>query len=199
VDQCVKNDSQNEVGLNVNILSIETAQNIYEITNNWNICTNEWLKDHIYKRALTIGYSKQTATYVTNVVSATWHGFYPGYIITFVTGGMLTELGRRIREQIRPHFLETNYQTMTNPMLFGLPISRVPKIFYDCVCYITTMVLMAYTTVPFQVFGLYETFAIWKNLYFIGHILMTLSVILLVTSTFAKSLKRDSLTSLDKA
>jgi lysophospholipid acyltransferase len=169
--------SQPEIGLNVNILEIETAQNIYQITNNWNICTNEWLKDHIYKRSIILGFKKQHSTYITNIVSALWHGFYPGYIITFVTGGMLTELGRLIRSQIRPYFLlknETNFD--------------IVKQIYDIICLFMVTILMAYTTVPFQVFGFWETYAIWYNLYFVGHILMGIAVVLLfIESTLNKN------------
>lgn len=161
-----------EVGLNVNILEIETAQNIYQITNNWNICTNEWLKDHIYKRSIILGFKKQHSTYITNIVSALWHGFYPGYIITFVTGGMLTELGRLIRSQIRPYFLSKNESKFD-----------ILKKMYDMICLFMVITLMAYTTVPFQVFGFWETYAIWYNLYFVGHIFMGIAVVLLFIET----------------
>jgi len=163
-NKCVKFD-----GCNVNIYQIETSQSIYEVTNNWNLCTNEWLKTHMYQRALTSGYSKQNATYITNMVSALWHGFYPGYILTFVTGGVLTELGRRIRNEVRPTFLATPFLKRT----------------YDIICTFVVMILIAYATIPFQLYALTPTFQVWANMYFVGHILMMGAVVLLVFARYA--------------
>ena len=142
-----------EYGNNVNICNVEFAQNVHEVTNNWNLCTNEWLKTHIYKALSDHGMSKTMATYSTNVVSALWHGFYPGYIMTFVTGGILTGLGRQVRKTIRPYFLS----------------NAVLKLFYDCICAVVMITLMTYSIVPFQVYTLTNSMKIWYNLMFIGH------------------------------
>jgi lysophospholipid acyltransferase len=148
--------TDNSIGLNVNPLSIEFAQNIYELTNNWNICTNEWLKEHIYKRAVKMNFSKQKSTYITNFVSAIWHGFYPGYMLSFIFTGMVTEIGRRIRSNIRPYFLHSKYV----------------KILYDIICIISMCILLAYLGIPFQVYSFSLSFKAWYNLYFIGHLML---------------------------
>lgn len=151
------------VGMNVSPFDIEFAQNAHQITNNWNLCTNEWLKVHVYQRAAKLGFSKQKSTYITNVVSALWHGFYPGYLMTFITGGVLTDLGRQIRKNVRPYFLE----------------NKVAKIVYDIVCTIVMMIIVGYTTLPFQVYSFYNSMLVWYRVYFIGHALIIGAYILL--------------------
>lgn len=145
-----------EYGNNINILNVEIAQNVHEITNNWNLCTNDWLKSHVYENAMSHGFSKQTSTYITNTVSALWHGFYPGYMLTFVSGGVMTDLGRKIRKTIRPFF----------------QINRFVKLFYDIVCTIMMWICIAYFTVPFQVYSFVDSIVIWYNCGFLGHVLM---------------------------
>jgi lysophospholipid acyltransferase len=152
-----------DFGINVKPLEIELAQNIYQITNNWNMCTNEWLKEHIYKRAITLKYSKQQSTYITNTVAALWHGFYPGYLLTFLFGGTVTELGRRIRTNIRPYFVNSYYV----------------KMLYDVLCIITMWILMPYLGLPFQLYSFGMSMSAWYNMYFIGHVILLISVVML--------------------
>ena len=72
---------------NINVMKVEFGQNFREILANWNICSANWLKTHIYTRMIQSGWSATVSTYTTNLVSAFWHGFYPGYYLSFITGG----------------------------------------------------------------------------------------------------------------
>lgn len=40
--------------------------------------------------------------YITNTVSAFWHGFYPGYYISFVKASLEIDMMRRLRAKARP-------------------------------------------------------------------------------------------------
>lgn len=70
---------------NVNPWGLETAQNVYGFLGSWNKNTNHWLKNYVYLRVTPKGkkpgFRASMATFVT---SALWHGFYPGYYLTFV-------------------------------------------------------------------------------------------------------------------
>ena len=70
---------------NVNPWGIESAQNSRAYLENWNINTNNWLRNCIYLRVTPKGkkpgFRASLATFVT---SAFWHGFYPGYYLTFI-------------------------------------------------------------------------------------------------------------------
>ena len=70
---------------NVNPWVIETAQNSRAYLENWNMNTNKWLRNYVYLRVTPKGkkpgFRASLATFAT---SAFWHGFYPGYYLSFV-------------------------------------------------------------------------------------------------------------------
>ncbi|WP_410961968.1 MBOAT family O-acyltransferase, partial [Salmonella sp. SAL4359] len=45
--------------------------------------------------------------YVTNLVSAFWHGFYPGYYIAFAKASFEIDIFRQLRGKFRPMFTKT--------------------------------------------------------------------------------------------
>ena len=75
---------------NVNPWGIETAQNSRAYLENWNINTNNWLRNYMYLRVTPKGkkpgFRASLATFTT---SAFWHGFYPGYYLSFVLGAFI--------------------------------------------------------------------------------------------------------------
>lgn len=68
------------------------------IFDNWNIQTQLWLRRIAYDRLST---GKTLGVFV---LSAFWHGFYPGYYMTFVLAAFSVYTGRGIRRKIRPFF-----------------------------------------------------------------------------------------------
>ena len=70
---------------NVNPWGIESAQNSRAYLENWNMNTNNWLRNYVYLRVTPKGkkpgFRASLATFTT---SAFWHGFYPGYYLSFV-------------------------------------------------------------------------------------------------------------------
>ncbi|PIO38567.1 hypothetical protein AB205_0181250, partial [Aquarana catesbeiana] len=65
---------------NLNIWNIEMASSFKMYVDNWNIQTAAWLKRVCYDRA------PKYRTGLTFLLSALWHGVYPGYYFTFITG-----------------------------------------------------------------------------------------------------------------
>jgi len=80
---------------NVSPLALETAQNNKELLEAWNQNTNKWLKNYVYLRVTPRGkkpgFRSAMATFIT---SAFWHGFYPGYYLTFITAGLVQTCGK---------------------------------------------------------------------------------------------------------
>ena len=70
---------------NINPWSVETAQNTRAYLGNWNMNTNSWLRNYVYLRVTPRtkkpGFRASLATFST---SAFWHGFYPGYYLSFI-------------------------------------------------------------------------------------------------------------------
>ncbi|CAB1342732.1 unnamed protein product [Coregonus sp. 'balchen'] len=77
---------------NLRIMDIEFATSFKMFLDNWNIQTAHWLKRVCYERC---PYNPTAATFI---LSAMWHGAYPGYYLTFLTGIVVT-LGARAIEQ----------------------------------------------------------------------------------------------------
>jgi lysophospholipid acyltransferase len=80
---------------NVNPWGVESAQNTRAYLGNWNINTNNWLRNYIYLRVTPRGkkpgFRASMATFVT---SAFWHGFYPGYYLTFVLASFVQTVAK---------------------------------------------------------------------------------------------------------
>ena len=80
---------------NVNPFGVELAQNSRAYLENWNINTNHWLRNYMYLRVTPKGkkpgFRASLATFVT---SAFWHGFYPGYYLSFVLAAFLQTVAK---------------------------------------------------------------------------------------------------------
>lgn len=74
---------------NVKIYKIVFSVRIKDYMENWNMSTHKWLKYYVFLRMLNKGQKVGlTPLLTTFVVSAIWHGFYPGYLIFFVAAGL---------------------------------------------------------------------------------------------------------------
>ncbi|KAG7224214.1 hypothetical protein INR49_019949 [Caranx melampygus] len=112
---------------NLRILDIEFATSFKMFLDNWNIQTALWLKRVCYERCPI------NPTAATFLLSAMWHGVYPGYYLTFLTGIVMTMAARAVRHNIRPYFL----------------VSDSYKCIYDVITWACTQVAISYTVVPF--------------------------------------------------
>jgi lysophospholipid acyltransferase len=141
------------------------------LCSNWNIQTALWLRRSIYVRispeyrpTMTPEEKKQaktaqgTATLLTFVVSAFWHGFYPGYYGTFVTLSLLNSCGRIGRRYLRP--------------LFHRP-SKLAKYvnLYHFLGWFTLIITVNYAAQAFQLYTLDKIYIAWSRVWFLGHIL----------------------------
>uniref|UniRef100_A0A8C4WXG3 Membrane bound O-acyltransferase domain containing 2b n=1 Tax=Eptatretus burgeri TaxID=7764 RepID=A0A8C4WXG3_EPTBU len=80
---------------NINIWNIETATSFKMFLDNWNTQTVRWLKFVCYDRL-----DKHT-TVATFMLSAAWHGVYPGYYFTFFTGILMSLSARVVRTLLK--------------------------------------------------------------------------------------------------
>ena len=54
------------------------------VVSHWNICTGVWLRRYVYERLTPKGKRPGFAQLMaTQLVSAIWHGLYPGYLLFF--------------------------------------------------------------------------------------------------------------------
>ncbi|KAL9133265.1 MAG: hypothetical protein Q9175_005558 [Cornicularia normoerica] len=140
---------------NVNPWGIESAQNSRAYLENWNMNTNNWLRNYMYLRVTPKGkkpgFRASLATFVT---SAFWHGFYPGYYLTFVLAAFLQTIAKNFRRHIRPFFFTPDGQRPT-------PY----KIYYDVLSYLATQMAFCFTTAPFVLLTLSDSLLVWIRVY----------------------------------
>ncbi|XP_025061520.1 lysophospholipid acyltransferase 1 isoform X2 [Alligator sinensis] len=142
---------------NLNIWNIETATSFKVYLENWNIQTAAWLKRVCYDRA------PFHPTALTFILSALWHGIYPGYYFTFLTGILITLAARAIRNNCRHYFLS----------------SEPLKVIYDIITWFVTQLAVCYTVAPFVLLAVEPTIKFYKSMYFHMHILGLLVLLVL--------------------
>ncbi|TMS11419.1 Lysophospholipid acyltransferase 1 [Larimichthys crocea] len=142
---------------NLNILGIETATSFKTFIDNWNIRTGIWLKAVCYDRA------PKHRLALTFVLSALWHGVYPGYYFTFITAIPITMAARAVRKCIRHYFLGHT----------GL------KMGYDIITWAATQLAICYTVMPFLLLAVEPTLVYYRSMYFHVHIISILAAIIL--------------------
>lgn len=80
---------------NIDAWKLETAQNSHGYLGSWNKNTNHWLRNYVYLRVTPKGkkpgFRASLATFTT---SAFWHGFYPGYYLSFVLGSFVQTVAK---------------------------------------------------------------------------------------------------------
>ncbi|RDW89440.1 MBOAT family protein [Coleophoma cylindrospora] len=151
---------------NVNPWGVETAQNTRAYLGNWNINTNNWLRNYMYLRVTPKGkkpgFRASMATFVT---SALWHGFYPGYYLSFVLASFVQTVAKNFRRYFRPFFLDPKTSKPTSL-----------KIYYDIFSYLVTQLAFSFTTAPFVLLTLSDSFLVWARVYFYAIIGTALSM-----------------------
>ncbi|GAA5976711.1 hypothetical protein JCM5350_006728 [Sporobolomyces pararoseus] len=178
---------------NVRISSIELAPNFKILLDSWNMNTNVWLRECIYKRVAKTGKKPGfKSTQITFITSALWHGFNPCYLLTFVLGGFAQSLGRLLRNHIRPFFLPPG-STITSPAHatpapipsvkidpskpVSAPLEKVKirappqtpiKTAYDVVGIVCTQLVLNFAVTPFLLLDVPKTLTAWKTVGWYG-------------------------------
>ncbi|KAI0883473.1 MBOAT family protein [Annulohypoxylon maeteangense] len=141
---------------NINPWGVETAQNSRAYLGNWNMNTNKWLRYYVYLRVTPRnrkpGFRASMATFVT---SAFWHGFYPGYYMSFVLASFVQQAAKNYRRTIRPFFLD--------------PVTQKPlpsKKYYDIASWLATQTTFSFVVAPFVILRLDQSLLAWRHVYF---------------------------------
>ncbi|KAI9704642.1 MAG: lysophospholipid acyltransferase [Bogoriella megaspora] len=141
---------------NIRPLGVELAQNSHAFLGNWNINTNHWLRNYVYLRVTPKGkkpgFRASMATFVT---SAFWHGFAPGYYMSFMLASFIQTVAKNGRRLLRPFFTDP---TGTHP--------KPNKRYYDIFTWLVTQVAFAFTTAPFVLLSFRDSFQVWARVYF---------------------------------
>ena len=165
---------------NVYPWGIESAQNSRAYLGNWNKNTNNWLRNYVYLRVTPKGkkpgFRASLATFVT---SAFWHGFAPGYYLTFVLAAFIQTVAKNFRRHVRPFFLSPDGKTPTSN-----------KRYYDIACWFVTQTGFCFTTAPFVILGFSDSLTVWARVYFYCVIGVAASIALFASPAKAMLIKR---------
>ncbi|KHN97685.1 Membrane bound O-acyl transferase, MBOAT [Metarhizium album ARSEF 1941] len=143
---------------NVDPWTVETAQNPRGYLAGWNMNTNSWLRNYVYLRVTPRGQKPGfRASMMTFVTSAFWHGFYPGYYLTFVLASLIQTAAKNFRRLVRPFFLDA---------ITGGPSPK--KKYYDAASFIVTQLTFSFATTPFIVLNFADSYRAWSRVYFYG-------------------------------
>ncbi|KAG0151527.1 hypothetical protein CROQUDRAFT_86539 [Cronartium quercuum f. sp. fusiforme G11] len=152
-------------GQNIDILAIELAQNYKAVFDHWNMKTNLWLRECVYKR---VPLKKEgdkpgfKATLATFIASAAWHGPLPAYFLVFISGAFVQALGRSFRRSIRPFFINTSLKPV-----------------YDIIGLLAVQTNLNYIVIPFLLLDVRNSIEAWNRLGWYGHLATGLPIILL--------------------
>ncbi|KAK0453129.1 endoplasmic reticulum protein [Armillaria borealis] len=142
--------------------AIEIPSNFKVLLDSWNMKTNVWLRECVYKRVTPKGKKPGFASsMITFATSAFWHGVAGGYYLTFILGGFITTAGRLARANVRPLVMPAK----------GQPPS-VAKRLYDLAGTIATVMMVNYVAVPFMLLTIKDSLVAWYRLAFYGHVLI---------------------------
>ncbi|CAI5465325.1 unnamed protein product [Closterium sp. Yama58-4] len=148
---------------NCHILGVELATSTATLATNWNISVGLWLRTYVYERLVPAG-GKPAFVHLllTQIVSALWHGLYPGYLLFFV-GVALEIAGSRVIYK---------YERAIPPQATFLKgLATVLHAIYACFC-------NNYVAIGFIVLTAQETITAYKGLLYLGNIVPLAIVIL---------------------
>ena len=142
---------------NFHMFNYEFAPNFKILLDSWNISAAKWLKSVVYERATVM------PLLATHLTSAVWHGFYPGYYLSFLSLGFVVPVARLARKRLRPYFLD----------------SKEKKVMYDIAGWAATRVMLVYIIIPFVLLDVKRGLLFWKSFHYIGHIVCIVGILIL--------------------
>ncbi|KAI0047280.1 MBOAT-domain-containing protein [Auriscalpium vulgare] len=171
-----------EGAANVNVSLIENAPNFKVLLDSWNMKTNIWLRECVYKRVTPKGKKPGfKSSMITFATSAFWHGIALGYYLTFLFGGFMQTAGRLCRSSLRPLLLPvspTPSMQQSSTAANGVPEKKMRptepprttlKQAYDIAGTVVTVSLTNYATLPFMLSTWSSSIASWTSLGWYGH------------------------------
>ncbi|KAI6778250.1 Lysophospholipid acyltransferase [Emericellopsis cladophorae] len=165
---------------NIDPWQVETAQNARGYLSGWNMNTNNWLRNYVYLRVTPRGKKPGfRASMITFGTSALWHGFYPGYYLTFLLASLIQTAAKHFRRHVRPFFMDP---------LTGGPSSK--KWIYDSATYVATQLTFAFAVCPFLILSMSDSLRVWARVYFYG-LLWTIAALIFFASPGKAMLRRQ--------
>lgn len=145
---------------NVKLLTFEKATRFHHYIISFNINTNNWCAEYIYKRLKWMG-SRKISQAATLLFLAVWHGFHSGYYNCFMLEFLVMFTEKDILNIIEKseniqNLLKNHYEL---------------RILSWIVAKLLSFVFMGYCLVSFCFLSYSRYMRVYSSLYFIGHII----------------------------
>nr|XP_003701017.1 PREDICTED: lysophospholipid acyltransferase 5 isoform X1 [Megachile rotundata] len=145
---------------NVKLLTFETATRFNHYIMSFNINTNHWCAEYIYKRLKFMG-SKIYSQFFTLVFLAVWHGFHSGYYVCFFMEFIIMYAERDLTQILEKQ--EKLQDLMKNHLELRIAFWIFTKIYTD--------LFMGYSLVPFILLSYSRYHQLYSSVYYCGHII----------------------------
>jgi len=148
---------------NMDWMKFETATTLDDIISSFNINTNLWIKEYVFKRLRFLN-SKSLSQIGSLIFLAIWHGFLSGYFMCFALEFVYMAVEKQMKILLEPYTSKL-YQSKS-PLRFLITIG----------CYIYTSSALFYTIISFGLlrFPLYKQ--AYNSVYWIGHVVLVLLI-----------------------
>lgn len=144
---------------NVKVLTYELCTKFGHYVDSFNINTNTWVAQYVYKRVAFLG-SKQISQGITLLFLALWHGFHSGYYMTFFMEFVII-------------IMEKDFESIVDKsqILNNLSNNAIFKVIKFVILKFYVTVFMGYCLIPFSLLSFSKWWPVYKSLYFSGFIL----------------------------
>ncbi|ELT92151.1 hypothetical protein CAPTEDRAFT_141205 [Capitella teleta] len=144
---------------NIDEYGCETAVTNRRKMHHWNKSVQYWLSSNIYKR-LTLVKSGALKVAITMTVSAFWHGIHPGYFFSFLFVPLNLMAEDLMAAAFQHHAAPTQQKV------------------FDWTAYFINVRFFEYMAMGFMLLTYKDTMAYWSSIYFCGHILVVILIII---------------------
>ncbi|KAJ9067820.1 hypothetical protein DSO57_1035290 [Entomophthora muscae] len=144
---------------NIDTYSFETATSLTQIVSCFNINTNFWIKQYIFKR-LRFLKSKELSQLGSLFFLALWHGFASGYFACFLL-------------EFADMWVEQRTSKVLSPRTQWIHSSKSPlRYVLNFMCYLYTSGALFYAIISFGLlrFELYQE--VYQSIYYVGHLIL---------------------------
>lgn len=149
----------------VDPVKVETSNNFRLNLMEWHKTANTWLYRYVYLRCSFLNNAKRgkpgfRANLLTKLVSALWHGLYPGYYAMFITAALYTWL------------TQLAYRNLCYPQF-------VPARLSYWITLIVNYALTDYVIAAFELWPIQDSLTFYKATKFFGHIVIIGGILLI--------------------
>jgi lysophospholipid acyltransferase len=163
--------------LQVDLLAFKRCTDAKGLTTYWSMSPQRFLKRGVFQRLCGV-VSKPTATQLTFVFSAFWHGLYPGYFLFFSCGALFGSVISVLKARLKPFVYCTEEEDADSGSGgggkggAGVPIAKWRHWLFTALFWTATHFVLAYAIVPFRVMSWSRSIRAWSSVAYSGHLVI---------------------------